>query len=198
MSDSNRKGNSRKGRTRIKTDPAIKGAIVAGKVSGQAQKVIADKLKISESTVSRIANATETRALVEQASAELVHNGLELAVKNSIDTMTQSSKAGLHPDRAMKPFIGLEGQLVRDDKGKPIKMYDKDYHKGLIDMRKLSTKVEENIMRTTGLLPTHATSIHVQNLININESNTLAPVVRGVVEHFTDDLVIDAEYSDES
>ncbi len=193
----NRKGNSRKGRTRLKTDPAIKGAIVAGKVGGQAQKVIADKLQISESTVSRIANAEETRALVEQASVDLVHNGLRLAVKNSIDTMTQSNKAGLHPDKAMKPFIGLEGQTVTDSKGEPVKVYDKDYHKGLIDMRKLSAKVEENILKTTGLLPTHAMSIHVENLININESNTLAPTVRGVVEHYTDDLVIDAEYSDD-
>ncbi len=194
---SNRKGNSRKGRTHLKSQPAIIAKVAADKAAGKPQRKIAQELQVSPSSVSRIANADETKALIEATAQTLIHHGMETAVSNIIDTIEQSKKAGVHPDRAIRPILGEKGRPIKDIDGETLERYDRDYHKGIMELRKESNRVGEGILKSVGLLPAHAPAIHIQAIININESNTLAPTVRGVVEHYTDDLVIDAEYSDD-
>ncbi len=185
----NRKGNSRKGRTKVKGNPDIIKTVAAGKASGKGIVQIAKETGISKSTVHRIATADETKALIEQTAQTLIHNGMETAVINMLDTLDQSKALGVKPDDAK--------MTVRDKQGFKADTVDKDLLKHMMDLRKESNRVSEGILKSVGLLPAHAPAIHIQAIININESNTLAPTVRGVVEHYTDDLVIDAEYSDD-
>lgn len=59
-------------------------------------------------------------------------------------------------------------------------------------------KKEENILKGVGIAPSHAPSIHIQNIYNDNSKTILSPMVADLLSGKLDNMTIDAEIVEES
>jgi hypothetical protein len=130
-------------------------ALLAG---GEKQTVVAKKLGVSQSTISKFARREDIKPLIEKAAALLIKEGLAPAVDLVLDTLHETLDQG-----------------VRDD--------DHNCMKNLLYLRKLGIQVAENILKSAGVVPTHAQAPVIQNIIVGNEQILLPTVRELLVAH---------------
>ena len=146
-------------------------AEMVGKVgSGITKRQTAKDMGISRSTVQRYTKKPEIKKLVEQVGSQLMIEHLATSAELIGDTLNKSNDMGI-----------LDGKKV-----------DKD----LLDLRKLALKTGDRLQQAAGIMPSNATSL-IQNILIQGDANILTPVVQSVLDAHNEKLdVIDAECED--
>ncbi len=143
-------------------------AEMVGKVgSGITKRQTAKDMGISRSTVQRYTKKPEIKKLVEQVGSQLMIEHLATSAELIGDTLNKSNDMGI-----------LDGKKV-----------DKD----LLDLRKLALKTGDRLQQAAGIMPSNATSL-IQNILIQGDANILTPTVQGILDAHNEKLdVIDAE-----
>ena len=75
-------------------------------------------------------------------------------------------------------------------------LYGKKVDKDLLDLRKLALKTGDRLQQAAGIMPSNATSL-IQNILIQGDANILTPVVQSVLDAHNEKLdVIDVECED--
>lgn len=125
---------------------------VALLAAGEKQTVVAKKLGVSQPSISKFARREDIKPLIEKAADILIREGLAPAVDLVLDTLHETLDQG-----------------IRDD--------DYNSMKNLLHLRKLGLQVAENILKSAGVLPTHAQAPVIRNLV-VGDKQVLAHAVR--------------------
>ena len=146
-------------------------AEMVGKVgSGITKRQTAKDMGISRSTVQRYTKKPEIKKLVEQVGSQLMIEGLATSAHLVIDTMETSVKQG----------ILTEGKVDKDK----------------LALRAAATKVGDRLQQAAGIMPSNATPL-IQNILIQGDANILTPTVQGILDAHNEKLdVIDAECED--
>lgn len=148
------------------------------------QADIADELGISQPAVSKIANKADVKALVDKAQLKFVQAGTQIAIDSQLDKI-KAGKAILanetNPDT--KPFINDKGKVVYQP-------YINGVDNGAI--LQLADKVEQRLLQSVGILPTHMQSNVYLTLIAAGDIHLSNDVINILQKHLTQDI-IDAE-----
>jgi len=126
---------------------------------GTPQNAIAAQLGISQPSVSRINN--KHKDLILTLQARYIDEGLPLIVARSLKEIT-------------KAHTLTEDQL-----------FDKDNQQALARI----DKKEEALLKATGIVPSNAPSIHVQQIFNDNRKTILNPNVANLLHGQLNDII---------
>lgn len=130
--------------------------------------MVARAIGCSQATVHSFAK--KNNELIQKAAQELIDMGLDNAVKATINDVQHSVDVSKIQPRQLTPE-------------------DRDYQKSI------GLKARDNLLKMTGILPTHAPSQVVQNITNIQQNNHISPVIQqflsAIGSQFTDPDVVD-------
>jgi DNA-binding transcriptional MocR family regulator len=153
-----------------------KQAELIGKVaSGTSKKQTAKDMGISRTTVQRYTKKPEIKKLIEEVGSQLMVDHLGTTKELIADTLDTSSSLG----------------ILNIDKGGNMLGIDKDK----LDLRKLALKTGDRIQQAAGIMPSNATPL-IQNILIQGDANILTPTVQGILDKHLEDLVIDVECED--
>jgi len=140
---------------------------------------IAGAIGVDRQSVTRVNK--KHREIIEQAHAALIERALPVSVERTLEEI--ETAAALQKTLTGK---GLNSTILKTNSD-------------ISDYLRRVDKKEEMLMKSVGIAPSHAPSIHVQNIYNDNRGTILSPVVgqllQGRMAEMTAD-VEDAEYED--
>jgi len=154
---------------------------VAEIVTGIAAKIpyrqIASKIGCSAATVCCTAKKPEVKELIEQAQKRLLSETLETATCNIIGLVNDYDKPPVSPENEDKEVVDYNKQ--RKDHG---------------------FRATIKILESAGMLPSHAPSLHVQNIYN-QTTIQLTPLVQGILDKFAGSIqeppdVVDVDWDE--
>lgn len=132
-------------------DPRNQALAVRLLTGGENKSTVARAVGCAPSTVT--AFAKKNKALIEQAAQDLLDLGLDNAVKATVNDVLHS-----------KSISKLDPSFMTD--------------RQLEYQSKVGLKCRENLLKMTGILPTHTASSVVQNITNIQQNNHISPVIQ--------------------
>lgn len=153
------------------------------------QADIADELGISQPAVSKIANKADVKALVDKAQLQFVQKGTQIAIDSQLDKI----KAG----KAILANKANPKQKTLKDSEERI--LNQSYINGVDNgaILQLADKVEQRLLQSVGILPTHMQSNVYLTLIAAGDIHLSNDVIQILQKHLTQDI-IDAEVVDQA
>lgn len=143
-------------------------------ISGKSQCQIARDLGVYPSTVNRIAHRDDIAKQIKDAQAELISTALRNAVKNQAAKIAMSTK--------ILDKVDNNGETHPLDK----------------TVLELADRAEANLLAATGIGPSHATSVQINNIL-VDNRVQLSPVVQGLLADRLGSVIqepIDADFED--
>ena len=161
---------------------ATKARAVMMLAAGEHGQAVADALGVHKSTVSRFRSRKEVKELVDQTAQRLLDVTLEPALNMYTDTILMSNQAGVSGWVQVQDR-DHDGNLKVDDDDEPVmvSVYDSDYHKNQIALRKIAIAVSDSVMKTAGLLPTHMIAPRVMETVFAEGRQGLTPALQRLV-----------------
>ena len=136
--------------------------IAAGVIAGDSQNTIAEKIGMSEATVSRAINKNaEVNALIAAGFKEL-SGAWTKAVKNV--------------------------KQVVEDYDKPI---PDQYTKFDLLKKEHGFKASERLIESMGLLPSHSQPVYIQNILNVSNNQFISPIVSRAIDRAMSEVVLE-------
>lgn len=165
---------------------------IASLSAGNSTRYAAAETGMSQSKVSRLNK--KHKVLINSEQAKLVEQTLSTITSRTIQEITTASH--------------LTNVLTQPG-GKDSPTINKTMLTDMEDINKFLARVdkkEEQILKSVGLLPSHAPSVLIQNILNDNRSMTISPVIKELIsgrlkeivgdDGSDEDYMTDADYED--
>ena len=146
-------------------------ALIAGTAT---QSSIARDLGVSRQNIKQRLDKGNIQELIKTAQAELVNEALQKAVKNQVAKIDLSSK--------------IIRQVIDGQETHPLAK----------TMAELGDRAEVNLLAATGIGPSHATSVQINNIL-VDNRVQLSPVIQGLLADRLGSVIqepIDADFED--
>lgn len=156
--------------------------------AGENQAQVARTTGVSEATVSRWRSKAEVKELIDLMAIRLHDRLLEPVINMYADTIRATNKLGVDG------MIGTRETTEEEQaQGMPeqLPIYDSDYHKNCIALRKVGVNVGDSVLKAGGLLPTQMPAPRVTAVIFADGSAGLTPLVQRLLGQTLGALALD-------
>lgn len=166
--------------------------VVAGIAAGNSQRHVSATTGIPQQTISRLNK--KHKDLINHEQAKLVEQTLSTITSRTIQEITTAKHLTdviTQPGGRDEPTINTTVLTDMEDISKFLARVDKK---------------EEQILKSVGLLPSHAPSVLIQNILNDNRSMSISPVIKELIsgrlkeivgdDGSDEDYMTDADYED--